>query len=152
MTMRNPFKKRKSRRKGMSSKQMSSMYWRLRKKKMSHSKSFRVVGSAKKTSDRVGINGKWKNKVKSRFRFLDFDGDRKVNKYDCRPFNKKRTDGLKRWYTVWSDGKPVNSSTDVTETKTLAVNRKEQGERVSVTSAMAVKKPDHYRDELPIKD
>jgi hypothetical protein len=77
--------------KGLSKSDMSFLYKSMIKKGFSHKEAYKTVGSASRVS-KTDINSKGSTLKKSKYKYLDFDGDGKVNKYDCRPYNKKRQD------------------------------------------------------------
>ena len=81
------------RKKGLTSRQMSSMYRKL-KRKMPKKVAFRTVGKAKVLSKKTR-KGK-QSWVKKKYPYLDFDGDRVVNKYDCQPLNKWKQDKIRK--------------------------------------------------------
>lgn len=75
---------------GLTSYQMKRLYRMLRRKK-GHRIAFKEVGVAKAMSKR-SFNSKGRWLKRSRYKFSDWDGDGKINKYDCRPFNRWRQD------------------------------------------------------------
>lgn len=75
---------------GLTSNQMSGLHWRLRYKGKRYKIAFNEVGVAKLRSiRRFNSKGKY---AKRKYPYSDWDGDGKVNKYDCRPYNKYRQD------------------------------------------------------------
>lgn len=79
--------------KGLTSEQMSTLHWTLRKKGYSQSAAYRTTGTAKKLSKRYHKKP-WKKGKFGKHRYLDFDGDGKINKYDCKPFDKNQQDNF----------------------------------------------------------
>ena len=77
-------------RKGLTSKQMSELYKR-RARRYADKKAFMEVGIAKKISMR-SFNKTLKWLKKGKYKYSDWDGDGKVNKYDCKPLNKYKQD------------------------------------------------------------
>jgi len=75
--------------KGLSSRQMSSLNRKLRKKGLNKRQAYIQTGIAKVLSKTDGYKGKQAKKQKP---YLDYDGDGKVNKYDCQPYNKWKQD------------------------------------------------------------
>lgn len=77
---------------GLTSRQMSVLFRHLRKRGYSRQKAFKEVGIAKKLSRRM-FNSNAK-RVKKKYPYSDWDGDGKVNKYDCKPFNRRLQDNI----------------------------------------------------------
>ena len=77
--------------KGMSSRQMSSLYKKT-KRRLGKKKAFKYVGRKK-------VESKWqsmgtKNRAKMRKKYKDSDRDGVPNKWDCEPYNKYRQDDM----------------------------------------------------------
>ena len=72
---------------GLTSKQMSNLYYKMVSKGINRNNTFQIVGNAKRLSMK-GRNWKFKNK----HAYKDYDGDGKVNKYDCQPLNYWKQD------------------------------------------------------------
>lgn len=68
---------------------MSNLHRDLRRKGYSKQKAFKITGTAKRLSKK-NMNSRWKKGKFNRYKNLDFDGDGKVNKYDCYPFDYQR--------------------------------------------------------------
>lgn len=73
---------------------MSRLYYSQVRKGTSRQKAFKLTGIAKALSKKYYNKKYFKGKMKGKLAHLDFDGDSKVNKYDCYPFDNKRQDDL----------------------------------------------------------
>lgn len=78
----------------LTSKQMRKIYWKKRKNGYSHSYSFNTTGKLQYNIRKYGLNAIPKNLRKGSQAYLDYDGDGKVNKYDCKPLNYKKQDNF----------------------------------------------------------
>ena len=76
----------------LNSKQMRKLYNTLRSKGYNKEAAFKKTGKAKILSKRYYNNPSKMMKFNKKHSYLDYDGDGKVNKYDCYPFDKKRQD------------------------------------------------------------
>lgn len=82
---------KKTSQKSLSRSQMSKLHWKLRSKGKTYIEALKITGKAKELSKKL-MNNSWKKGKFKKYWNLDFDGDGKVNKYDCYPFDKKRQD------------------------------------------------------------
>lgn len=80
------------RRNGITKMEMRNLYKHLRKRGLSKSEAFKNVGLVKRLSVKYGINKGKSWKFKRKYAYKDFDGDGKVNKYDCEPLNYRKQD------------------------------------------------------------
>lgn len=73
---------------------MARLHKNLRQKGYGFRFAFKTTGVAKAISIRK-YDSKWKKGKFGKYSKLDFDGDGKVNRYDCKPFNKNEQDMYK---------------------------------------------------------
>ena len=89
--------------KGLTSKQMSKVHWQLRKKGKTYKQALKITGRAKVLSKKYGNKKLFPGKMRGPLAYIDLDGDKKVSRYDCYPFDKKRQDDYSGFDPVGKD-------------------------------------------------
>lgn len=93
-----------NKRKGLSSIQMSKLYKAQIRKGVPKAIAYKNTGMAKKISKNK-LNNPWRKGKFGKFKNMDFDGDGKVNKYDCKPFNKHKQDSIDSMEKIFNPDK-----------------------------------------------